>query len=349
MQNVLVLFGGASPEHDVSVVSAACVLDAFPRDRFNPVTVGITKEGNWLLCESDSAVIRSGEWKEEETHIMPSLNSLQRGIFAEGIGFIPVDAAFPVLHGEGGEDGCVQGLLKLAGIPCVGCSPAASAVCMDKYYTNCVLDAAGIPQAAWVSFTKSEWLSDRATLTEYMIEELLLPIFVKPSATGSSIGISKAATSDELTAAVDNAFLYGERVVCEEFIDGAEIEVAVLGTPAEASVCGRIIPAGEFYDYESKYVSDSKLIIPADIPDATSERIRFLATEAFDALSCSGMARVDFLLRTADGDIFLNEVNTIPGFTPISMYPKLWQECGVSYGELITRLITDAMTNSRES
>jgi len=254
--------------------------------------------------------------------------------------------AFPVLHGDGGEDGSAAGLLGLASIPCVGCDVGSAAMCMDKYYTNCVLDRAGIPRAKWDSFTLDEWRNDQK-ITERVMKKLGLPVFVKPSNTGSSVGVKCAKNEKELAVAIEMAFTYSSRVVCEEAVDGLEIEVGILGDPPRASVCGQIPGTGHLYGYVSKYFDGTKVIVPAQLPQEKSDEVRAAAVRAFKTLGCKGLARVDFFVRGRDGAVLVNEINTIPGFTPASMYPQLWEATGVPLAEQITLLIEEAIGRER--
>lgn len=348
MKNILVLFGGRSPEYHISLISASRVLGAFPRERYNPIAVGITNEGDWLLYSGDTKKLCDRSWQNEPTNIPVtlSMSSERPGLITEGGEYIGIDGAFPVLHGDGGEDGSAAGLLNLASIPCVGCPVGAAAVCMDKYYTNCVLDSAGIPRAKWASFTLEEWRND-TSLIGRVKEKLGLPIFVKPSNTGSSVGVKCAKNEKELAVAIEMAFTYSERVVCEEAVDGLEIEVGILGDPPMASVCGQIPGTGDLYGYVSKYFDGTEVIVPARIPQEKSDEVRGAAVRAFKALGCKGLARVDFFIRGEDGAVLVNEINTIPGFTPASMYPRLWEATGVPLGEQIARLIDEAISRER--
>ena len=348
MKNILVLFGGRSPEYHISLISASRVLGSFPREKYNPIAVGITNEGEWLLYRGSFDKLCDKSWQNDSANLAVSLSMSAKnpGLTTADGEFIPLDGAFPVLHGDGGEDGSAAGLLDLAGIPCVGCGVGAAAVCMDKYYTNSVLDSAGIPRAKWVSFTLDEWRSD-LEITARAIEKLGLPIFVKPSNTGSSVGVKCAKSAEEFAVAVEMAFTYSERVVCEEAVDGLEIEVGILGDPPEASVCGQIPGTGDLYGYVSKYFDGTEVIVPARIPKEKSDEVRAAAVRTFKALGCKGISRVDFFIRGCDGAVLVNEVNTIPGFTPASMYPRLWEATGVPLAEQITRLIDEAIGRER--
>lgn len=248
---------------------------------------------------------------------------------------------FPVLHGCNGEDGTIQGLFELAGIPYVGCGVLASAVGMDKIYAKIIFEKAGIPQADYLYFTRKEIYGDVEGVVDKIEEKFSYPVFVKPSNAGSSVGVSKAHDKNELKEALIYAARYDRKVLIEEFINGREVECAVLGNDDPvASTVGEIIPGNEFYDYKAKYIDNtSKIKIPADLPEETVEQIRNYAVKAFKALDCSGLARVDFFVHKETGKVYINEINTMPGFTSISMYPMLWEESGISYPELIEKLI----------
>ncbi len=342
---LVVLFGGRSAEHDVSRVTATHVLRAVDPARYEVVPVAIDRDGGWHVAEAALAALAEGpdalpdalEVAGPDIDPLPVLASPADG----GTGRV---VAMPLLHGPFGEDGTVQGLLELAGVPYVGAGVLASALAMDKAKAKEVFAAAGIPQAAWRA-----WRADRipADLADVVGTELGYPCFVKPANMGSSIGVSKVASPAQLAAAVDHALSYDEWIVIEEAVVGREIELAVLGnTDPRVSVAGEIVPGADFYDYEDKYHDGrAKLLIPAPIPAEVAERFRTLAVVAFEACRAEGMARVDFFYEE-DGPArgpLLNEVNTIPGFTPISMYPKLWQASGLSYAQLIDELITLAI------
>ena len=335
---LVVLFGGVSAEHDVSCVTAAHVLAAADRSKYDLVPVGITRDGTWfrndkaIAALSDPGVSLPDSLEPAGTEVDPLSELLAS---PEGL---PV-VVLPLLHGPHGEDGTVQGMLELARIPYVGAGVLGSALCMDKAVAKIVAAQAGIPQCRWIEYRLGA--SDRDTLVDRAVAELGFPMFVKPANLGSSVGISKAHDEAELVAAVDLALRYDEVVVIEEGVIGREIEVAVLGNNApETSVPGEVRPGSEFYDYEDKYINGSAaLVIPADLPADQAERVRELAVQSFRALRCSGMARVDFFFEEGGRGWLLNEANTIPGFTPHSMYPKLWEATGLSYSSLIDRLV----------
>jgi D-alanine-D-alanine ligase len=349
------LFGGASVEHEVSLVSARGVASAIDPARFETVALGVTGNGRWLapaesarVLVSDAKRVESSEADGARLVVDPAFGGLiQIGPAAETQA-VPVDVVFSVVHGWGGEDGRIQGLLELAGIPCVGAGVLGSAVGMDKQVAKALFEERGLPVGPWRSVRRGRWLSDRRDETARLVEALGLPLFVKPANGGSSVGISKVRTAGELPAALDLAFAHDRKVVVERGLNAREIECAVLGNDdPEASVPGEIVPSGEFYDYAAKYEDGtSTLLIPAPLAREVADEIRALAIAAFDTLDLSGMARVDFFMEKETGRILLNEVNTLPGFTPISMYPKLWEATGRSYRELLSRLIDLAREHS---
>lgn len=356
-----VLFGGRSGEHEVSLMSARSVLDAIDRDRFEVVPIGIAKDGRWLLSGDPLKTLTDGVARtggkpiallpgQEQKQIVPvgEQQLAPEGAAAAGAGL--VDVVFPVLHGTMGEDGTIQGLLEIAGVPYVGAGVLGSAVGMDKDMMKTVFRAHGLPQARHVAVLRHRWEAAKQAGTEgRMLQELEdafgYPCFVKPANLGSSVGISKAKDRDGLRAALDEAARYDRKIIVEEFIDGRELEVSVLGNDEPiASVVGEIVPSNEFYDYNAKYIDGtSGLIIPAELPEETAAEVRRLALAAFKVLDLSGMARVDFFLERGTGRVLLNEVNTLPGFTSISMYPKLWEASGLPYRDLITKLIELAL------
>ncbi len=343
-KNVAVIFGGVSTEHDVSLVSAGTVIRNLNKDKYNLYFIGITSKGEFLYYTGDEKLIEQNKWESSDTVecvISPSRKHHGMIVLSENPKVIPLDVVIPVLHGKNGEDGTVQGLLQLAGISFVGCDALSSAVCMDKQMTHVVLDNAGIKTARWVSVTKSDLNEE----TLKSAEALGYPLFVKPANAGSSFGVSKATDRQSLIKAIENAFLHDKKAVIEEAIVGKEVECAVLGptSSAKASVAGEIEPANDFYDFEAKYQNaDSKLHIPARISDKTMNELRQIALKAYKALGCSGLSRVDFFVTESE-EIILNEVNTFPGFTSISMYPKLWNACGKDTPELLDELIECAL------
>lgn len=348
--NVCVLFGGISPEHEVSLRSAESVLNHMDPEKYNIFPVGITKEGNWILYGGkDYADLPNGKWLECSDNRKAAISPIRgQGLLSfEGDCVVRemIDVVFPVLHGENGEDGAMQGLLQMAGIPYVGPHVAASAVAMDKTLTKLVMDNAEIPQAAWVLVRASDLEGRMDGILDTLESRFSYPVFVKPAGTGSSVGVSKAADRDGLRQALVQAGVYDEKILVEEFIDGKEIEVAVMGNSSPmASVCGEIDSGAEFYDYDAKYITDTSVAyIPARISEETAEQVRELAVKAYSAIGCQGLSRVDFFVTHADQRIVFNEINTLPGFTSISMYPKLFAASGIPYGQLIDQLLQLAL------
>lgn len=338
-----ILFGGASSEHDISCISAKSILENIDKEKYNIVMLGITKQGEWFLFDDDVTMLPNDKWLKSKSlkkaYITP--DSKIHGIVTEDAEQIRLDAVFPVLHGKNGEDGTVQGLLQLAQIPFVGCDATSSGSCMDKAVTNAVADAFGIEQAKWCAFTKYEYGKDSRKYLNLAINKLGFPIFVKPANAGSSVGITKAHNEEELILGIEKAFKEDKKVVLEEFIEGQEVEVAVLGNeePVAAEV-GQIVAAAEFYDFDAKYNNPaSELHIPALLSEEKRNEVRQEALRAYKALSCEGMSRCDFFVTKDDQKVLLNEINTIPGQTSISMYPKLFEAVGVGYTELIDKLI----------
>lgn len=348
-KKVLVLFGGASSEHEVSLNSAKSVIENIPRDKYDVLTMGITLDGSFYLYGGDTAKLPEDKWLDDPAMLESAVISCDRthhGIIRTATGEVEkIDVVFPVLHGKNGEDGTIQGLLTVAGIPFVGCDTASSAVCMDKAITNAMADFYGIPQAKWTAFDRFSYAENRDELLKNAVQKLGLPIFVKPANTGSSVGVTKACSLEELAPACEKAFEFDKKVVLEEAIDGIEIECAVLGNENPvASTVGEIVPCNDFYDYDAKYLAgDSELHIPARLSENEREQVRAAAVNAYRALGCSGLTRVDFFIRKSDGKLLLNEPNTIPGFTQISMYPKLFAASGIPYSELLDRLINYAL------
>ena len=344
--HLVVLFGGESAEHDVSCTTAAHVLRAADPDRYRITPIGISTHGQWAIAQEAVDALRDGP------HTIPGrlnpsgTNVSPTPMLADAAASDEITVVLPLLHGPMGEDGTVQGLLDLANVAYVGSGVLGSAVAMDKAMAKQVLTAAGIPQARYRAFSEHELTP---ALPAAIADDLGLPVFVKPANMGSSVGVSKATTVEGLREAIDHTLTYDEVIVVEEAIVGREIEVAVLGnnTP-EASGPGEIVPGADFYSYDDKYVTDgAQLVIPAPLNDEAVEEVRALAIDTFRALRCHGLARVDFFHEMDDagnGRGFLcNEVNTMPGFTPISMFPKLWMHSGMAYNELIDRLVDLAL------
>ena len=348
--SVCVLFGGVSPEHEVSLRSAESVLNHLDAEKYNIFPVGITKTGEWILYGGkDYSLLPSGEWKNCPENRRAAISPVRgQGLLNfEGDCVVRerIDVVFPVLHGENGEDGSIQGLLQLAGIPFVGAGVAASAACMDKTLTKLVADNAGIRQAACQLVTAQEVANALDAALDRLEKAFSYPIFVKPAGTGSSVGVSKAKTREALAAALQNAAKFDAKILAEEFINGQEVEVAVLGNgnPA-ASICGEIDSGTEFYDYDAKYISDcARLYIPARLDEATAEKVRDAAVRVFTVMGCRGLSRVDFFVTYDGREVVFNEINTLPGFTSISMYPKLFEASGIPYPELLDQLIELAL------
>jgi D-alanine-D-alanine ligase len=377
-----ILFGGRSGEHEVSLLSAASVLGAIDRNKYDVVPIGITKQGRWVT--SGDAELLLGASGAEETHLRagdpqktPAAAVLAKGEATlmppqPGAGLVPfethggeqeralkLDVVLPVLHGTNGEDGTMQGLLELAGIPYAGSGVLGSAAGMDKDVMKRLFASAKLPIPKHVTVLRTEWQASAKKTIRLIEEQLKYPVFAKPANGGSSVGISKAHDRKELKAALALAAKYDRKLVIEQAVGGGrkgtgkarELEVAVLGNDkAEASIVGEIVPAKEFYDYEAKYLSEgSTLVIPAKIEKAQAKAIRSMAVLAFQACDCAGLARVDFLMEPGkSGRIYLNEINTLPGFTAISMYPKLWEASGLPYPKLIDRLIELALERAAE-
>jgi D-alanine-D-alanine ligase len=372
-----VIYGGRSGEHEVSVASAASIIKHLDRSRYEPVPIRIEKDGRWTLADKAPASISAAEVIEHsrleaarpmrpgrEAHLVahpgedtvlaierrPANSDLDPSGSATVTG-VGLDVVFPVLHGPYGEDGTVQGLLELANVPYVGAGVLGSAVGMDKAVMKTLFIAHKLPVGPYAVVRRPEWNANPAAVTARVTNELGYPVFVKPANLGSSVGISKAKSESDLTAAIELALQFDRKVVIEAAVPNArEIECAVLGNDdPQASAPGEVIPSREFYDYEAKYLDDgSQTIIPANLPDSQVREVQRLAVAAFRAVDGAGMARVDFFIDRESGRIYLNEVNTIPGFTTISMYPKMWEASGLPYPALIDRLITLALERHAE-
>jgi D-alanine-D-alanine ligase len=354
-----VIFGGRSGEHDVSITSAHAILNNIDSSRFDAVPIGITRDGGWVTggdplhqlaetsrlplpdaASSNNAASPAGNDvvhpSTAEASMVPELRDRSDTTWIQGL-----DVVFPVLHGPMGEDGTVQGMLELAGIPYVGSAVLGSAVAMDKITAKRLCEQIGLPVVPWMSFSRRDWQRARDEVVARLEREIGYPCFVKPSNMGSSVGVYKVHGPDELDAAVDGAGVHDRRLLVEQSVDARELEVSVLGNDDPiSSIVGEVVPGHEFYDYEAKYVDDSsELLIPAPISPEVSDEVRRIAVEVFKLLDCAGLARVDCFLEKGTDRVFLNEVNTIPGFTPISMYPKLWDASGIPFDELVSRLI----------
>ena len=343
--NLVVVFGGRSAEHDVSCVTAAHVLRAVDRSRYDVTAIGIDRSGSWHLAEGAMAALEKGT-DELPDRLEPSGLPVSSAPVLMAAASTGTTVVLPLLHGPMGEDGTIQGLLELLDLPYVGSGVLASALCMDKAMAKDVLARHGVPQPRHVSLSES---STTPALLESTIRTLGRPLFVKPANMGSSIGVSKVRTLEEFTAAVDHAFTYDDVVVVEEAIEGREVEVAILGNEdPRASVPGEIVPGNDFYDYDDKYVTDgATLIVPAELDGSSVAEVQQLAISVFRLLRCSGLARIDFFYEQNGRGFLCNEVNTMPGFTPISMYPKLWGASGLPYPELIDRLVDLALERHR--
>jgi D-alanine-D-alanine ligase len=347
-----VIFGGKSAEHEVSLNSAQNVMRALDKSKYDVVPIGISKEGQWLLQGDPLQVLTGGQTSlhqllESGYQIVDDLSTGREVIPGSHAASLPdVDVIFPVLHGPFGEDGTVQGLLELADIPYVGAGVLASAAGMDKAAMKDLFRSHALPTPRYLVIKRREWEHTPDRVAEAVAREIGYPCFVKPANMGSSVGVNKAHHTAELSRAMSTAALYDRKILVEAAVpDAREIECGVLGNDEPiASLPGEIVPGHEFYDYEAKYLDDSsQLLIPAPIDPALTQRVRELSVKAFVALDCAGMARVDFLLARGTGELYVSEVNTIPGFTRISMYPKLWEASGISYRELIDRLIQLAL------
>ena len=344
--SVCILFGGVSPEYEVSLRSAESVLNNINKEKYNVFPVGITKDGDWLLFGGeDYSELPAGTWVQNPANCRAAISPVRgQGLLRfEGDCVVRerIDVVFPVMHGENCEDGAVQGLLQLAGIPYVGPHIAASAVSMDKTLTKLVVDHAGVPQANWYLVRRGELEHRMDHVVAALEEKFSYPMFVKPAGTGSSVGVSKAADRETLCSALTAAADFDSKILVEEFIDGREIEVAVMGNDNPvASICGEIDSGAEFYDYDAKYLTNtSKAYIPARISEAVEEEVRELAVKVYSAIGCQGLSRVDFFVTRAENRIVFNEINTLPGFTSISMYPKLFAASGIEYSRLIDELL----------
>ncbi len=344
-KRIVVLFGGQSSEHLVSCMSAANVIGQIDTSRYELLLIGITEEGHWLRADSLEDV-RTGAWKESTTEAIISPDATSHSVVLTEQGTsrnVPVDVVFPVLHGPYGEDGTVQGLLELAKIPYVGCGVLSSAVSMDKLYTKLIVDTLDIRQARYVPVMVWKFQKDPDIIIRQIEEKFSYPVFVKPSNAGSSRGITKAGNRQELLAGLEEAARHDRKILVEETIIGHEVECAVLGggqKPVASSGVGEILAAAEFYDYEAKYFNEqSRTVIGPELPGDSAERVRKAAERIFNAVDGYGLARVDFFV-TDGGEVVFNEINTLPGFTSISMYPMLWEAAGISKKELIDRLIT---------
>jgi D-alanine-D-alanine ligase len=333
-KKVAVIFGGRSGEHEVSIRSARGVMEALDHERWEAIPFGVTRPGNWMTVDETRRVLASGDRKFSTGGAPLLLSEALRDLAA-------CDIAFPLIHGTFGEDGTIQGFLELAGLPYAGCAVAASAIGMDKALMKALFREAGVRQAKY-AVVRSWDVEENATRATLYIEQTIgYPCFVKPANGGSSVGITKVRSREDIGRAFTEAFRYDDKAIVEQAITGQEVEVSVLGNEhPEASIAGEIAPDREFYDFDSKYSSTSRtaLHVPARVPEAVAAKVRELAVRMYQVMGCEGYARVDFFV-TADGDILANEINTIPGFTSISMFPKLWEASGLPYRALLTRIL----------
>ncbi|MEG1311359.1 MAG: D-alanine--D-alanine ligase [Romboutsia sp.] len=351
--NVALIFGGKSGEHEVSLLSSASIYKHIDKDKYNISTIGITKDGKWMYYEGNDENIKNGEWvnlanKNVEINLVPTGNK-EVGILFEDGHVEKIDVLFPVLHGPYGEDGTIQGLFEISQIPYVGCGVLASSVGMDKLICKKVFTEIGLPQVNYTDTNRCLFNKDAQGQLDKIESKLNYPVFVKPANLGSSVGISKANNREELLSGINEALKYDSRIVLEQGINAREIEVAVLGNEeVKASIAGEIKPAKDFYDYEDKYINGSSTYeIPASITDENMQKIRQMAIEAFKGIDGKGLSRVDFFIDKDSSEIFINEINTLPGFTSISMYPKMWEATGLEYTNLIDKLIELAINSKK--
>ncbi len=348
-----VLFGGRSGEHAVSLLSAASVMAAMDKSKYDIIPIGITEDGRWLAGKDPLQALRQTELPRGCFLATLVTNPRAPGLYLfkddKVVEFITLDLIFPVLHGPYGEDGTVQGLLELAGIPYVGAGVLSSSAGMDKEVMKILFRQRGLPVADFIAFKDHRWEKESGRVIELIEGEIGYPCFVKPANLGSSVGINKAFKREELRTGIETALRYDRKVIVETFISGREIECSVLGNdePA-ASIPGEIIPSGDFYDYRAKYIDNrSRLIIPAPLEAEIQEKIKRYAIGAFQAVDCSGLGRVDFFYREKEKEIYVSEINTMPGFTEISMYPRLWEHSGIPFAGLIDKLVELALERQR--
>ncbi len=347
-----IVYGGRSAEHEVSLRSAASIFQAADRAKYELIPIIITKQGSWYRMADHISSFAPGKGLDGSRRVLLSHDPVDKGFLSVGeeahIEPLPVDVVIPVLHGTFGEDGTIQGLLDLADLPYVGCGVAASSVGMDKVLMKAVFAQAGLGVGPFFWFLRSEWRNDRSSFLG-RVKQSRFPVFVKPANLGSSVGITRVDDVSKFEAAVEMAASFDRKVLVEDEITGRELEVSVLGNDRPgASLPGEVISHAQFYDYEEKYLKDSaELIIPATLPADVCEEVRSVAVRAFQAVDGSGLARVDLFL-TPENRVMVNEINTLPGFTSISMYPKLWEATGISYSELIDRLVELALERHRD-
>ncbi|HZK40822.1 MAG TPA: D-alanine--D-alanine ligase [Atribacterota bacterium] len=353
-----IIFGGRSGEHEVSFCSASSIIKAIEKDKYIIVPIGITKEGRWISPQDSELALQSGKIEGKNTVILLN-DSFSKSLVCidnnqkldKSSALEKLDVIFPILHGPYGEDGTIQGLLELANIPYVGAGVASSAISMDKDLMRTIFQQKGLPILKWITIKRKEWQKDKEKILSLIQDGFEYPLFVKPANLGSSVGITKVHKKEELEKAIDLASSYDRKILIEEGLEEVrEIECGVLGNDEpQASVVGEVKPAGEFYDYDSKYINEgTQLIIPADLSDEVSQEVQEIALRAFKAVDSAGMARVDFFVSKKENKIYLNEINTIPGFTSVSMYPRLWEASGIPYPELIDRLIQLALERHQD-
>ena len=343
-----ILFGGRSGEHEVSLASATSVIRALDPEKYEAVPIGIDKDGRWLVSSKAHKML--GDVLKTGNRVLlpadPSAATLVPLGAGAGQPSVPVDVVFPVLHGTFGEDGTVQGLLEMANMPYVGAGVLASAVGMDKDVQKRLFEQAGLPVVSFIVFRRSEWEANREDIATDILTQLRLPIFVKPATAGSSVGMTKVTTREQLPEAIDHAAQFGLKVIVERGVDAREIEVSVLGNDEiRASIPGEIVPHRDYYDYKAKYIEQgTQLVIPAELTEKQVRTFQEYAVKAFRCIDGTGMARCDFFLEKRTNKIYVNELNTIPGFTSISMYPKLWEASGLPYSQLLDELINLALS-----
>lgn len=350
---IALIFGGKSGEHDVSRISASSIFRHINKEKYDIHTIGITKEGNWLYYKGSEENIVNGKWEQladsdVKINLIPNGNSTVGLEFKDG-SFKKIDVIFPVLHGPYGEDGKIQGLFEISNLPYVGCGVLSSSVGMDKLICKKIFSQIGLPQVKYTDTNKWDFALNEEKELDKIEYKLKYPIFVKPANMGSSVGISKVTNRAELLNGIKEALKYDRRIVLEQGINAREIEVAVLGNEeVKASIAGEIKPAKDFYDYEDKYINGSSTYeIPASITDENMQKIRQMAIEAFKGIDGKGLSRVDFFIDKDSSEIFINEINTLPGFTSISMYPKMWEATGLEYTNLIDKLIELAINSKK--
>ena len=350
--NLGVIFGGRSSEHEVSIVSAKSVCEKIDKKKYNLVQIGITPQGKWMYSKNTIEDFQKNKIKNLEP-VSISLNPDEKKLIIlnkAGKEICKLDVVFPVLHGSFGEDGTIQGLFEMANVPYVGCGVTSSGICFDKITTKMMLDKAGVPNTKYLWFERDNYRKNKSSLIKNIVNDIKFPCFVKPSRQGSSVGVSKAKNEKSLIKAIDDACKFDSKILIEKGITGKEIECAILGNGnPKASAVGQILPAGEFYDFFDKYVDGkSRTRIPADISKKAQEEFQLMALKTYKTLGCAGLARVDGFYSDEDKALYINEINTLPGFTSISMYPKMWEYSGIKFKELLEKLIDLAFDEHKE-